>query len=284
MAQFTNQAQLSYRDNITNSNVAVGELTEVLRASKIAVTDDYARNDDVTYVLSIVNDGTSSITGLTVTDSLGAYPFNTQTLYPLQFTTDSLRYYVNGVLQPAPAVTAGPPLVFTGITVPAGGNAMLIYEAQANRFAPLAAGAGITNTATVTGAGLTAPLSVSETVQTKVRPELTITKTVDPVPVTENGRLTYTFILQNTGNAPAEATDAVVVSDVFDPILRDLTVSLNAAALAPTTGYTYDAATGAFSTVAGQITVPAATFSQNAETGAFSVTPGVATLVVTGTV
>ena len=30
MARFTNQAQLRYGDEITNSNIAVGEITEVL--------------------------------------------------------------------------------------------------------------------------------------------------------------------------------------------------------------------------------------------------------------
>ena len=34
MAQFTNQAQLRYGNSIANSNIAVGELLEVLSASK----------------------------------------------------------------------------------------------------------------------------------------------------------------------------------------------------------------------------------------------------------
>ena len=38
MAQFTNQAQLSYNNATINSNVAVGEVLEVLSANKTAVT------------------------------------------------------------------------------------------------------------------------------------------------------------------------------------------------------------------------------------------------------
>ena len=34
MARFTNQAQLRYGNEITNSNIAVGEITEVLSATK----------------------------------------------------------------------------------------------------------------------------------------------------------------------------------------------------------------------------------------------------------
>jgi len=48
--------------------------------------------------------------------------------------------------------------------------------------------------------------------------------------------------------------------------------------------YTYDAATGEFATVAGQITVPAATYAQDPATGLWTIQPGVAVLTVTGTV
>lgn len=38
MAQFTNQAQLRYGNSVTNSNIAIGEILEVLSVSKTAVT------------------------------------------------------------------------------------------------------------------------------------------------------------------------------------------------------------------------------------------------------
>jgi len=53
--------------------------------------------------------------------------------------------------------------------------------------------------------------------------------------------------------------------------------------LTPGTDYTYDETTGAFATVPGVITVPAATFTQNPD-GTFNTTPGTSSLVVTGTV
>ena len=37
MAQFTNQAQIRYGNAVANSNIAVGEILEVLSASKTAV-------------------------------------------------------------------------------------------------------------------------------------------------------------------------------------------------------------------------------------------------------
>lgn len=283
MATFTNFATLSYNGGTTTSNVVTGELLETLSASKTAVMDDYTAKDDVTYVITLVNSGTLPLSGLTVTDDLGGYLFEGETVYPLVYTGGSIHYYVNGVPQPDPAVTAGPPLVIGGINVPAGGNVMLIYEATVTEFAPLAAEDSITNTAVVTGGGLAAPLTVSETVETENRADLTISKSVCPAVVTENGQLTYTFVISNHGNTPAVATDDVVVSDVFDPILNPIAVTFNGAAWAEGVNYTYDEATGAFATLPGQITVPAATYSQN-EDGTWTVNPGTVILTVTGTV
>ena len=189
MARFTNQAQLRYGNEITNSNIAVGEITEVLSATKTAVRDTYGQNENVTYVISIVNSGTTAFNGITVTDNLGEYLFNTRELTPLTYIPGTVKYYANGILQATPAVTAGPPLTITGITVPAGGNVTLTYEAEVNSYAPLAAEASITNTATIAGAGVT-PVTVNETVNAVSGPLLTITKSVSPVPVTENGTLT----------------------------------------------------------------------------------------------
>ena len=283
MAQFTNQAQLRYGNSIANSNIAVGELLEVLSASKTAVRKTYGQNDTVTYVITIVNAGATALSGITITDNLGAYTFGEGTLVPLTYIADTVKYYVNGVLQTAPVVTGAPSLVISGLTVPANGDITVVYEAEVNALAPMDAAGTITNTAVVTGGGIT-PITVTETIGTESEPILTITKSVSPVPVTENGTLTYTFLIQNAGSAPADiGTDAVIV-DTFNPLLSNLAVSFNGTAWAETTNYTYDETTGVFTTIAGQITVPAATYTQDSTTGAWVVTPGESTLVITGTV
>lgn len=281
MAQFTNQAQLSYGNSITNSNIAVGEIVEVLSATKTAVNESYEQNDGITYVISIVNSGTIPFSGLTLTDNLGAYTFGTETLVPLTYVPDTVLYYNNGVLQVAPAVTAGPQLVISGISVPAGGNATILYQVQTNSFAPPTVEGEITNQAVLTGSGIT-PLTVEETVTAESEPVLTITKSVSPVPVTENGTLTYTFLIQNTGSAAAVATDEAVITDVFNPILENITVTFNGTTWTEGVNYTYDATTGLFRTIEGQVIVTEATFEQDAVTGAWVVSPGVSTLVVTG--
>ena len=129
MATFTNQATLRYNGNVVNSNITTGELVEVLSATKTAVIDDYAQGSDVTYVIQIVNSGNIAFTGLTITDNLGEYTFGTGTLVPLDYVEGSTRYYVNGVLQAAPTVAAGPPLVIGGVNVPANGVVTVIYVA-----------------------------------------------------------------------------------------------------------------------------------------------------------
>jgi len=283
MAQFTNQAQLSYNNNVTNSNIAVGEILEVLSATKTAVRDSYGQNDNITYVISIVNSGNIAFTGLTVTDDLGTYTLGATSYVPLTYIEGTIQYYVNGVLQSAPVVSVGTELVISNINVPANGNAILIYETRANQYAPLGAGDSITNEAVITGNGITS-VNVTETVTTEEEPNLTITKSISPVPVAENGILTYTFLIQNSGNTPATAEDLAVITDMFDPILSNLTVTFNGSAWTEPVNYTYDESTGLFATVAGQVTVPAATYTQDETTGVWSVNPGVSTLVISGTV
>ena len=283
MATFTNQATLSYNGISKTSNTTVGELLEVLSLTKTAVNTTYGSNDRVTYIVSIVNSGTAPFTGLTLTDDLGGYTVGAGTVYPLTYVDGTVRYYTNGTLQTTPTVTAGPPMTITGLTVPAGGNATLVYEARTTEFAPQGTEGSVTNTATLSGGGIT-PITGSAAIAPALAPTLTISKAMNPTTVTENGQVTYTFVIENTGAAEATATDNVVVTDVFNPILNPITVTLNGTAWTEGTQYTYDATTGTFATVAGQITVPAATYTQDPTIGRYTVTPGVTTLVVTGTI
>ncbi len=284
MASFQNYATLSYQGGTTNSNTVTGELRASLTLTKQAVLASYAAGDRVTYVLSLVNSGATALQGLTITDDLGAYTQGEETRTPLTYTPDSLRLYLGGVLQAAPVVTVGPPLRIGPFALPAGENALLLYEAAANEFAPLDADASITNTATVTGDGLAAPLTASATITPENRARLTVSKALCPATVTENGQLTYTFVIANAGSAPATEADAITLRDTFQPILRGLTATLDGETLSiEKEDYTYDETTGVFATLPGRITVPAATFAQ-AEDGTWVTTPGTAVLTVTGTV
>lgn len=282
MAVFHNQASLRYRGLTTQSNITTGETADAAAFVKTAVSQGYTPDGRVAYVLSLTNDGTEDMNALVLTDDLGAYSHEEETLYALAYVENSLRFYLNGVPQPADALTvsAGPPLTVSGLDLPAGSNAVLVYEARVTPYAPLGEGAEITNTASLTGARAT--LAAASTVPMTAEASLTISKSIAPAVVADDGRVTYTFVLQNTG-AAADAGDEVAVSDVFDPVLADPVVLLDGQPLAETADYTYDAVSGAFATVPGKITVPAATYAQNAD-GTWSVTPGAAVLTVSGTI
>lgn len=284
MAIFSNQATLTYNGNSTNSNIAYGEILDVLSATKTAVEGTYTPGALVTYVVTLRNTGTAALTGLTVTDDLGGYLFNGATVYPLTYEAGSVAMFTDGAPQPAPAVAPGPPLVISGITVPAGGDVVLVYQARANAYAPPVAEGSILNTVTVTGDGLSAPVVATETVTVEAMPMLTISKSITPAQVVDNERVTYTFVIQNTGNQAVVATDNAAITDVFDPRLSALAVSFDGVAWTQGVQYNYDEVTGQFATVPGQILVPAATYTQDPVTGAYSVNPGIATLVVTGTI
>lgn len=287
MATFTNQASLTYNGTTVNSNIVTGELVQVLTAEKTALGSTYRQGEIVSYVVNLRNSGATALTGLTLTDDLGSYSFTPAsgaavTLTPLTYVADSLRYFLNGVEQPAPtvAVTANA-ITVTGLSVPAGGVATLAYQTRANGFA--AAGADGTVVNTVTVGGVADAVTATETVTAESGARLTITKSLTPTQVNENGTLAYVFRIENSGTVATDATAGIVLSDMFDPILSGLTVEYEGAAWS-NANYSYNAATGVFTTTAGAITVPAATVAQDATTGEWVVTPAAVTLRVTGTV
>lgn len=284
MATFYNQATLSYNGISTTSNIATGELVDILSVTKTPLLQVYTQGGSVVYVISLVNSGTAPLTGLTVTDNLGAYTIGAGTAVPLTYRDGSVQYYVNGILQAAPALGSTSPLTLNGISVPANGNAILLYETLVNQYAPLADGAQIENTVTVSGGGINTPVTAEATVRVDTEPLLGITKSLSPATVSENGQITYTFLIENRGNTAADASDQVSVADTFLPVLKSIAVTFNGAVWTAGTQYNYDSTTGVFVSVPGQITVPAATYAQNSTTGEWVVTPGTSTLTITGTI
>ena len=283
MAQFTNFATLSYNGQTVSSNTVTGELLETVTVTKTSTAERYSADDDLTYIVSLSNSGTAAVTGLTLTDDLGGYDFDGNTVYPLRYRAGSLRLLADGVPQPAPTVNPGPPLSVSGLSIPAGGTAVLVYEAVTTAYAPPAAGGTVTNTVSVTGGGLAAPVTASVTLSAAENPAPEITKSLSPAAVSAGDTLTYTFLIENYGNAPITAADGVVMNDTFSPRLSGLTVTWDGAAWTAPANYSYDAATGVFASAAGAVTLPAAACAQGPD-GTWTVTPGSATLVISGTV
>lgn len=283
MATFNNQATLTFGGRTTNSNVIEGEVVTRVTMSKTAVTTDYGPGDGIIYAITLVNTDNVARNGITITDNLGRFtPTGGLDVVPLTYVDESILYYQNGVLQTTPTVNDGPPLIISGISVPANGNVIILYEARSNEYAPQGENAVIRNTATVEGNDICEQLTDTAEVPTRNEPVLSIAKAICPDTVSCGDEVTYTFIIQNTGNTAVVATDNLIVSDTFNPILADITVALNGEILVAGTGYTYDSTTGAFTTLPGAIPVPAASFVRDPETGIVTTTPGVAVITITG--
>lgn len=284
MAVFYNKATLSYNGIVTDSNIVMGELVETVSITKTPLQTEYINGDAMTYVINLRNSGTTALTELSVTDNLGAYDVGETTVYPLTYVEGSIAYFVDGALQTTPAVIDTTGLTINGISIPAGGNAAIIYQARVNDYAPPTADGSVTNTAAVSGNGIVGETTATATINTQEAPRLSITKSLCPTTVTESGVIAYTFVIDNVGNTEAGEAANVVITDTFTPILKNIVVTLDGRVLEAGTDYTYDETTGVFSTVVGRITVPAADYSQDAQTGLWSVDPGTTTLVVSGTV
>ena len=127
MAEFTNRATLTYNNTRTLSNMTTGFLSESLTADKNSLQQSYSAGDRITYVVSLINSGQTDYEDLTVTDDLGAFTptGGTTPVYPLTYDDGSAALYVDGAVQTPPVPQTTEPLVFTGISVPAGGNAVL---------------------------------------------------------------------------------------------------------------------------------------------------------------
>ena len=278
MATFTNQASLSYTGGTVTSNVTVGEILETVTVTKTAVTETYTPGGTVSYVINVINSGAAPTAALTLTDDLGAYEVGAETVYPLAYREGSLLYFLEGELQTAPATDVSAGLSFTPGSIPADSVATFIYEAEVTGYADPTG--SVTNTVTLTGTP--SPVTASATVTAAAVPALGITKTLTPLTVEEGGGVTYGFSVENLSGTAAGEDQQITLTDTFDPALTNITVTLDGQTMTEGTDYTYDVTTGAFATVPGRITVPAAAFTPS-PAGTWSVTPGTAEITVSGT-
>ena len=286
--QISNQARLTYTYGDSNgtaaSNIATTTLEGPLSARKRVLEDGYRADEALTYTLGIGNTGAAPLTNVTVTDDLGAYTpqDGTAQVQPLTYVGPA-ELYLNGVFSTelTPVVTAEG-VTFSIPTVPADGTALILYRAAVNANAPLEAGSTVENTATVSAAGISEPITASASVDAADYADVQILKSMSPDPVTEGSVLTYTFTIYNYGNTTAEN---VILTDDFDPAPTNITVTVNGAAV-PATDYSYvngelilPAAGSAL-----ELTVPAAAFARDPETGALLTDPGIVTVTVSGTI
>lgn len=278
MADFTNKATLSYGGRNTVSNTVRGTKNSVFGIKKEALVPTYVAGEMITYLVSVTNNGTHEVENVYLKDDLGRL---TSGAYPLEYVPDSIRMLIRGVqTTDAPAVKSTQPLVVGPMTIPAGEGTLLVYEARVTDAAPLASGSTIKNTVTLPVDIRDTNAEASAIITVRSEAYLSISKAMNPSDVTEGDKLTYTFTIENAGNVDAGgASDPIIISDVFDPYLRDIAVTFNGTA---TDAFEYNTL-GLFTTKPELITVSKAAYA-TAPNGTLTVTPGTSTLVVTGTV
>ncbi len=280
-----NQANIAYNYGNTTgtatSNIATATLLDPLAVDKRAVSDTYRAGDTVTYVLSAQNNGTTTLTGVTLTDNLGAYTVGTTTATPLTYAGNALLFVDGVFVREITGTTDASGVTFTIDSLAPGSNANVVYNAVVNEFAPIETTSTITNTVSVTAAGILTPVTADETVTVEDYADVRIQKDMSPDPVSDGDLLTYTFTLTNDGNT--EAT-GVVLTDTFNPAPANITVSVDGAVV-PATDYTYTGGTLTLPTGGTyELTVPAATVTTDTTTGVVTRTPGTRVITVMGNI
>ncbi len=284
MATIENFATVSYTSGgvaqSRTSNLAQIELDSSLSFTKETLGTTYTVGTPITYILTLTNDSTSAITGITVTDDLGAFTLDTAELTLLNFTEPALLLISgqdNNASLTVEASETG--VTFSFPTLAAGATANIIYNATPNEFASPAQGSFITNTAELESNSECASGTATATVTAAEVAEIEVVKSMSPNPVVCGEEVTYTIRILNYGNIDAED---VVLTDTFNPAPTDITVYRNGVELIGT-GYTYINGTLTVPARGGD-TVPAATFTRDADTGVVTTTPGVVEYVITGTI
>ncbi|MBO5914408.1 MAG: DUF11 domain-containing protein [Clostridia bacterium] len=284
----TNRATVNYSygrsSAVTVSNTASTVLNGTVEISKFALSNAYRAGGDITYIITVTNSGNSALGDITVADDLGSIEFGNGRLKTLDYIGPAQLYTGGMYVSALTPITTVDGISFNIGNLPIGETATIIYVARANQNASSALGESITNTATARrfcDCPCDFPSSASATVYAEAYGDLRVIKSVCPNPVVCGEQINYIIDLYNYGNT---VVGNVVLSDVFDPLLTDLTVSIDGNVI-PASQYNYVNGTLTLPNRSGsEITVPAASFTRNEQSGAVNINPGHIQITLSGNI
>ncbi len=284
MAQIiSNQASLNYEYNGQNasvlSNIATATLGEAISVEKVSLNDTYRLGDEITYSVSFLNSSGSTLTNVSIIDDLGAYRVGNTSAVPLTYVAPAILF-IDGVFSGNITPSVGTGIIFTVPSLASGSRAQIIYRAAVNNYAPIGEEGAVTNTVTVRADGLTGSVSDSDTITVDSYADVTVTKTMSPQNVLDGDAITYTFVINNYGNAPVTN---IVLRDAFDPAPENISVQVNGVAVSAD-DYSYEGGVLTFPADSSdfELSLPAANINTDPESGLVTVTPSTVTVSVVG--
>lgn len=196
------------------SNTATTNLIEEFSVSGTKITNNstFRNGENITYQISVSNDGTSSLYNVTVTDNLGG------DTNPLTYVDGSGTFNINGITSFI-IPTAVRPLTFVlPSPLSSGETATIVFVARVS--SGLASDVtSIENTATITaregsetGDEISVTPSPTTTVERGDFAEVSLVKDVSSSQVTSGETFSYKITLTNSGNLDATG---VVITDTL---------------------------------------------------------------------
>lgn len=242
-----NSANISYRHGgITDgalSNIATTSLAEnvSLNGVKTSNNSSWRPSENITYNISVSNDGTDPLYGVSIQDDLGG-----GTVRPLTYIAGSARMLRNDVLSGILPTNTSPLTFVIPDTLEPGEVVFITYVAKVRADVESSL-TEITNEATIvghetstTGTTVTVVPSPTLTLPKAEYADVRITKSVDKDSIVVGDTLTYTFLLENSGNI--EATNVVITDNLPDnfTINQISSVTNGVSTIFDTTDYSLD--------------------------------------------
>lgn len=284
--QITNRAHLTYSyGNCVGSaisNVARTTLHGPMTVSKHSLCECYHGQKCITFIVSITNTSSASLSNVVATDDLGAYSYCecSEKAVPLSICCAGALLINGHYVSPIEALPCDEGAYFNVGCLASNDTAVIIYTADVtDGFYPNPC-SGLTNGICVTADGICSPVHACCDISVERYADIRIIKSMSPDPVVCGDSISYNFTIYNYGNADAEN---VVLTDNFSPIPEIRSISINGV-IARSSDYSMNSGELVLP-INGNISinVPAATFSMSTE-GTVNVIPGVTVVTVNGTV